>query len=132
MLKVRTTPTFAATIDISLATDKPGRTNDGSFDCQYKYVDKERYAEILDQLRQLVAGGDVSAGAVIRYKSEALGEVLTCVKGLVDDETGQPFEPEEQMQLVLGQLPLLNGAFDGFIANYAGAAAKNSKRSPRP
>ena len=130
MFRIPSSETFAATVEASLATDRPGRYAEGSFTAVFKRPSTERYIELIEGLRDLAGEGMTSLRRVIDYKVDVMREVLDRVEG-IGDEQGKELAQADQLRVVFDTLPLLNAAFDSFVESYTGSAAKNSKPSPR-
>lgn len=128
MLKFKTIDHFAATIYVSLPTEDPDRFNEGSFTARFKYPKQERYAEILDQLIDNSVGSTLPEA--VSRKRAILDELLVSVDG-IGDADGVAMAPEAARATVLENLSLLSATLDAFVPAYTGAAAKNSKPSPR-
>lgn len=123
MLKLRIVEDFPAEVEVRLPD---GST--GTFTARFRYISKERYAELIDQAQALAADGDTRISDLLNWKARVIEELLTSVEGIADAD-GKPLDQDSARRAVLEHLPLLNAAFDAFVSCYGGAAAKNSKTS---
>lgn len=127
MFRIPQTETFTAKVTASIPTDTG--FVEGTFEAVYRRVSTDRYADLVSEVVHDAFEGGTTLPEVIRKRRAALDEVLEGVRK-IGDEKGE-LEPDEQRRIVLHTLPLTNAAWDAFISHYTGAAAKNSKPSPR-
>lgn len=113
MLKFVKSDTFRATVNVSLATDQPGKTNDGSFIATFKHYDRSGFEALVEE--QLP-------------DDEFLGRVMPAVSGIADAD-GNELPPSDQRDLVISDIALSAAAVRGFVEHLSGAAAKNAKTS---
>lgn len=113
MLKFVKTDTFRATVNVSLATDTPGKTNDGSFIATFKHYDRTGFEALVEE--QLP-------------DDEFLSRVMPGVSG-ISDADGTPYPPDEQRAIVIGDMAMSAAAVRTFVEQLAGAGAKNAKTS---
>lgn len=131
MLKIQKITTFAVPVNVSLPTDKPGQTNDGDFTARFKHCSDEEYLAVLDGLRDVGDEGDLPRMRdFVKYKRDKLRELLVSIEG-IGDTNGTAYPPDEQLDIVFGDLVMTLATFDAFVGGYNTAPAKNSKRSPK-
>ena len=82
------------------------------------------------RLDALIPEGHSSVRDIVEFRTAAVNEVLAEARDLAD-ENGTPYTGETARQLVLDNLVMVNATFDKFVSCYSGAAAKNSKPSPK-
>lgn len=116
------------TFNASVSATLPGnaKRRDISFDATFRYIEMDRYADLMDGV--INPPSDATVKQIITARREAIEEVLVDVK---ITSKGLDIAPEDQRGYVVNKLPLLNAAWDSFVQEYTGAAAKNSKPSPR-
>jgi hypothetical protein len=118
--------TFDANVEVSIPTTGD-RYIEGRFKAHFRRVPMARYLEIVDTFQRAV--GNDRLADLMEEKVRTLDEILIKVEGIAD-ENGE-LSPEEQREFVLTELIPLNAALVEFMTRYQGAAAKNSKPSPR-
>lgn len=110
---------FSITVNVSIPTEDPKKPLTGSFVATWKYLDRPAREELVERM----SDGQIK-------DREFFDAHLISVSG-IGGVGGETLTPEQQREAVWEQVELWQAATVAYWDHLTGAAAKNSKTSPR-
>jgi len=118
-LQLTKTDSFALTVQVSIPTADPKKPITGSFVATFKYRNRAEREELIEAMKD----GQLSDAAF--FESDVLK-----VDG-IGGENGETLTSDQQKAAVLERVELCQALFATYWEHMSGAAAKNSRTSPR-
>ena len=118
-LQLVKTDVFALTVPVTIPTEDPKKPVTGSFIARFKYRNREQREDLVQQMQD----GQLK-------DAEFFETDLVSVSG-IGGADGEELTPAQQKAAVFDKMELCQALFATYWDHVTGAAAKNSKPSPR-